>query len=517
MTPEKRLLLALTLTLTILLAWSLFSPPSPPGGPIEKLQPIENKIVSIAPPSLEPGLEFSIDPIELEVDPQRGGIQSIRIEGADLLMNANPGLFQAEMIKPADLPLRFETRWEEGRLQSLARSSSGIEITRQLSKNRDGSNYLARCKLQLKNSSSESQQCQMRMVTYRPLYFSASEGQQYRYTMVSAEGKNRAVGWKEGHTQNFPASPEWIVAQGKSYGILVQPLKPAGMFHVEHSSGQTPVGWLTLPVVELAPGQTQEWEFKWYAGPLSLKSLRQAGVEQMVSFGAFSGITKILFRLLSWSHGWLKNYGLAILVISFLIWLLFFPVTWAGIRMTKTMGKLQSHVERIRREHGKDQQRTNREMMQLYQKHRVNPLSGCLPLFLQMPIFIALYQVLSRSPELKGASFLWIRDLSGPDALVRFPSEIPLIGRNLNLLPILMAVLMFFQQRMTQTPQAGLSDEQALQQKMFKWFPLLFGFLFYGLPSGLVLYWVTNTLLTLGQYRLYARLHPEMDLRSQGD
>jgi YidC/Oxa1 family membrane protein insertase len=148
----------------------------------------------------------------------------------------------------------------------------------------------------------------------------------------------------------------------------------------------------------------------------------------------------------------------------------------------------------------------NREIMELYKKHRVNPLSGCLPMFIQMPIFIALFQVLSRSAELKGAPFLWIKDLAAPDALVRFPKPVPLVGESLNLLPILMAVGMFVQQRMTSTNSAGMSEEQKAQQKIFKWFPLVFSFLFYGLPSGLVLYWVVNTALTLSQYALFHRI-----------
>ena len=177
--------------------------------------------------------------------------------------------------------------------------------------------------------------------------------------------------------------------------------------------------------------------------------------------------------------------------------------------MTKVMGKLQPQVERLRKEYGKDSQRMNQEMLRLYQKNRVNPLSGCLPLLFQMPIFIALFQVLTRSPELRGAGFLWIQDLSAPDALIRFSSTIPLLGKSLNLLPILMMLAMFIQQRMTQTAPIALTEEQAMQQKLFRWFPILFGFLFYGLPSGLVLYWVTNTTLTLGQYLLYFRLHRE--------
>ena len=135
--------------------------------------------------------------------------------------------------------------------------------------------------------------------------------------------------------------------------------------------------------------------------------------------------------------------------------------------------------------------------MELYRQYNVNPMGGCFPMLLQMPIFIALYQTLMRSVELKGAHFLWIKDLSMPDAAFHLPFTIPFLGNAINLLPILMIGAMILQQQLSQHGKA--SSSQADQQKMMaRIMPIMFGFIFYNLPSGLVLYWLTNTLLTSG-------------------
>ena len=160
------------------------------------------------------------------------------------------------------------------------------------------------------------------------------------------------------------------------------------------------------------------------------------------------------------------------------------------------MKKIQPHIQKLKEIHKDNPQKLNKEMMELYKKYNVNPLGGCLPMLLQMPIFIALYQGLMKSIELKGESFLWIKDLAQPDA-VPLPFSLPVIGSSINILPILMVIVMVLQQKITQgLTGSALSDEQASQQKMMMVImPLMFGFIFYKMPSGLVLYWFTNTIL----------------------
>ena len=142
-------------------------------------------------------------------------------------------------------------------------------------------------------------------------------------------------------------------------------------------------------------------------------------------------------------------------------------------------------MEELRRVYKDNPQRLNKEVLELYRKNKVNPLGGCLPMVMQIPIFFSFYMVLTRLVDLRGANFLWIKDLSQPDRLITTPE--------INILPILMAITMFFQQRFSMVPTAGSSGEQ--QRLMSFIFPIMFGFFFYRLSSGLVLYWFVNSLI----------------------
>ena len=161
----------------------------------------------------------------------------------------------------------------------------------------------------------------------------------------------------------------------------------------------------------------------------------------------------------------------------------------------KQMQTLQPKIEELRNIYKDNPQKLNKEIMELYRQHKVNPLGGCLPIVLQMPIFFALYQALMRSVALKGAKFLWIKDLSAPDRLFILPTSLPILGNEINILPILMAVGMFIQQKISAGATSSASAEQ--QKLMMALFPLLFGFIFYHMPSGLVLYWFINSTFML--------------------
>ncbi|MDD2680043.1 MAG: YidC/Oxa1 family membrane protein insertase, partial [Candidatus Omnitrophica bacterium] len=150
----------------------------------------------------------------------------------------------------------------------------------------------------------------------------------------------------------------------------------------------------------------------------------------------------------------------------------------------------------LRKQYKDNPQKMNKEIMELYRTHKVNPFGGCLPLILQMPIFFALYNALMRSVALKGAKFLWIKDLSEPDKLFILPVSLPVLSNEFNILPLIMAIGMFFQQKISSAAASGPSAEQ--QKIMLIVMPVMFGLIFYRMPSGLVLYWLVNSLLMLG-------------------
>lgn len=236
-----------------------------------------------------------------------------------------------------------------------------------------------------------------------------------------------------------------------------------------------------------------------FIGPQSKEILTSYGYQDVVYYGKFGAISSVIMNILQKLQSILGNWGFSIILLSIGIYLILLPFTAASTKSMLKMQKLQPQIEELKEQYKDNSQKLNKEIMKLYKESRVNPLGGCLPLFLQLPVFIGLYQAILRSIELKGASFLWIKDLSVPDRTLPLGFELPFLGSYLNILPIFMAILMAFQQRLTQ-PGAGQSEQQRM---MMVFFPIFFGFIFYNFPSGLVLYWLTNSILTfIYQYRL---------------
>jgi YidC/Oxa1 family membrane protein insertase len=188
-----------------------------------------------------------------------------------------------------------------------------------------------------------------------------------------------------------------------------------------------------------------------------------------------------------------------IIIISVLTKVLFFRLTHKSFKSMKDLQELQPKIQALKEKFGDDRQKLSQETMKLYKEAGVNPLGGCLPLLLQMPVFIALFNVLRYTIELRQAPFFgWINDLSQQDVLFTLPMSLPLIGNAFSLLPILMGASMFVQTKiggsLTGTPQA-----QTTPKGFNTMLPIVFTFLFYKMPSGLVIYWIVNTVLSVGQ------------------
>ena len=237
------------------------------------------------------------------------------------------------------------------------------------------------------------------------------------------------------------------------------------------------------PARQAAPGAQIEFSSRLYLGPKIQDSLPEIapGLEYTVNYGIFTVFSKPLFWLLEKIYGLVGNWGWAIVILTVLIKAAFFKLTEAQYRSTARMRKLQPRVEQLKERYGDDRQRMSQAMMELYKKEKVNPLGGCLPILVQIPIFIALYWVLLESVELRQAPFiLWIDNLSKRDPYF--------------VLPALNAVFMFATQRLT--PMVGMDP---LQQKMMQAMPVVFSVMFAFFPAGLVLYWATNAGLSLAQ------------------
>jgi len=227
----------------------------------------------------------------------------------------------------------------------------------------------------------------------------------------------------------------------------------------------------------------QNMNFHGYIGPKEYKTLEaiKPVLTHTIEYGWFTFASAPLFSLLSWLHGLFGNWGWAIMALTLLIRAVLYPLTYKGMVSMQKMKNISPQVKALQAKYKSDPQRMNKAVMDLYKKHGANPLGGCLPMLLQIPVFFAIYRVLLNAVELQGAPWmLWVTDLSRMD--------------NTFVLPILMGASMYYQQRLT---PSNFTDP--MQEKVFKFLPIIFTFFFVTFPSGLVLYWFTNNIFSIAQ------------------
>jgi len=247
------------------------------------------------------------------------------------------------------------------------------------------------------------------------------------------------------------------------------------------SQGNYIIGF-TGSAVAVAPGSQGEIAATLYAGPKDQDKLEELspGLRLTVDYGFLWFLAQPIFWLLSAIHTLLGNWGWSIIVLTIIIKLIFFPLSAASYRSMARMRAVAPKMQALKEQHGDDRQKMSQAVMELYKKEKINPLGGCLPILVQMPVFLALYWVLLESVEMRQAPWMfWITDLSIKDPFF--------------ILPIIMGVTMFIQQQLNPTPP------DPMQAKVMKLLPIIFTFFFLWFPAGLVLYWVVNNVLSIGQ------------------
>lgn len=238
----------------------------------------------------------------------------------------------------------------------------------------------------------------------------------------------------------------------------------------------------TTPQFTATPGQTVSFKHNIYVGPKEIDILKAQGssFEQSLDLGWFTAIAKPMLYSLKFFYKYVGNYGVAIIIITIILKIIFFPLTHKSYKSMKEMSKLQPKMAALKEKYKNDRDAMNRAVMELYREHKVNPLGGCLPMLVQIPVFFALYKALMFSIELRHAPFMfWITDLS-----VKDPYYVT---------PVIMGATMFIQQKLTP------SNMDEMQQKIMLFLPLIFIFMFLSFPAGLVLYWLVNNILTIAQ------------------
>ena len=305
---------------------------------------------------------------------------------------------------------------------------------------------------------------------------------EHKGPVILANDKREEFDEKIEATGNFRENIRWIAQEDKYFTAALIPVTPVEGATVWKEANSAEIA------LKLAP---QKNEFIFYAGPKEYDRLKElnSGLEHIIDFGWFSIVAMPLFWVLKFFYSFLGNYGWAIILLTIVTRIPFIPIMHKSQQSMKKMQKIQPMMTEIKERYKDDAQRQQKEMMELYKKHKVNPIGGCLPMLLQIPVFIALYNVLLKAIELRGAPFIfWITDLAIKDPYYVFP--------------IVMGITMVIQQKMTP------STMDPKQAKMMMFMPVIFTFMFLSFPAGLVIYWLVNNVLGIAQ-QFYANKHAE--------
>ena len=426
-------------------------------------------------------------------------------------------------------------RGDGGSLTAEKTMPSGLRVVKQFDL---GSNYQLTARVRMENTSAQPLTLpaqQLSIGTATPM------GPRDPMTMMGVFwfGGNKAEhveqSWFDGGASCFSRTPRteyssgtnavlWAAVHNQFFAIVVVPgtNAVAGQFTthridlpaptaqelaVDSKMTRTPHGLegaLTYGAITLAGNQSLERIYTIYAGPKQEKLLSSVGrhTGEIMDFGFFSLISKFMLRLMNFLHGLvapivphaLGDYAVALILMTVIIKLIFWPLTKASTRSMKRMQALSPEMKKIQEKYKDDPMKMNKKVMEFWREHKVNPMSGCWPMLVQLPIFFALFRMIPNAIELRGTPFLWACDLSKPDTVFIIPG----IFFAINPLPIIMGVTMLWQARL-QPPSPGMDPAQ---QKIMKYMPLMFLVFLYNQPAGLTLYWTVQNLLTIAQTKL---------------
>lgn len=527
---EKRFILAFALSLLILLVYPYFlqrvSPPqtTAPSRSEEARLPLPREIpveeTQAPTPPEEPVHEVKAgyeDPVYTATLTSRGGgFSSLSLKPFAHGITHGHYLMEENQALPSGFSTRLfqDGVWKEGtyaleknEARVIEWSASETGAFRMWKRFRlEPGRYLLSLEVEAENITSEPETLQYELVV--PLFVADTPE---KYHMDLEADYVAAAQFEVKPARQFAKQPflkegpvDWVAAEKKYFTLIV---KPEGTLeHVRSTFDGTALTHHLKPMpVSLDPGARVRHRYLIYAGPKEYRALKEPrlGFERILHTRFLGGLWIYFLMLLNLFYKVFHNYGFAIIVLSSLIKLAFAPLTHMSFESMRKMQALQPKLKALQEQYKKDPQRLNQEVMQLYKKNKVNPFGGCLPLFLQMPIFVALYQTFSYAMELRGAPFVWwIRDLSEPDQMFLLPFSLPFLGNQVNILPLIMMGTMLWQQKLT--PQTVATKEQEMMMLLM---PVLFGFIFYSLPSGLVIYWIINNLLTIFHQLFIKKLH----------
>jgi YidC/Oxa1 family membrane protein insertase len=543
---EKRALIATVISIAILLGYQLYvaqydpapkpeapkAAPEPPPAPPAAAAPPPAARPGLAPAAAEKLVAVETDLLGVRLSTRGARATAWRLtkyrdkedKAVDLVAGASgPGAAAPLLLVGEDqgLPgltyaadrdrLELTEPGASGTITFTAATPAGLAVEKRVTF-RSGS-YRAEVEVRLRNTARTDLPAGVRLV-WGPGFRTPSAGDPSQPQLPTAwvDGKRiqddparlkeeavhaGGVSWVALHDTYFTAS---LLAGTKDAAAVIG--KAAAEAGETREKRDEPVIGLATRAVRLAPGAEAGAQFAVYGGPKDVDLLKGAGsgLDDLLDFGFIDTHILPLARpalyLLKFLNGLTGSYGLAIIILTVLIKAAFHPLTMKGLRSMQAMQALQPRMAAIQEKYKNNPKKRQEEMMGLYRRHGANPMGGCLPMLLQVPIFIALYNALSASVELWRAPFLWISDLSAPeDGLFTLWG-----GIEFRPLPLLMGASMFVQQKMT--PTTG--DPRQAQMLLYM-MPTLFTFMFWGFPSGLVLYWLVNNGLQILQQHFFLK------------
>jgi YidC/Oxa1 family membrane protein insertase len=448
---------------------------------------------------LKPVYHFKLGPVAFEVErylsPAAAGIKdkdlvregganelplTVSWEGKSLKM---PGL---ELNEASTTALNLKAG-EKGTLKFTAVSPEGLTIVKTYTFK--GDNYGFDLAVQVANHTSQPLDGQLNLDLSEN--FTGEEASRFHFLGFNGSINNKVEDIKSGglkESKTFTGKVEWAGLDEGYFMTTVIPESAKAWVTLSEPPKGTMTASVRTPVEALGSGQATQISYVLYFGPKNLNDLKPLGLEKAVNFGWFDFLGKPLLKFLNWLDRYSFNYGWAIVILTILLRIVFWYPNHKSYKSMKDMQKLQPKVAKLREKYKDDKETMNKELMALYRTFKVNPMAGCLPMLLQLPVFIALYNVLGYAIELRHASFIptlpftnivWLADLSAKDPLL--------------ITPLVMGATMFIQQKMT--PSTG----DPTQAKMMMFLPLIFTFMFLNFASGLVIYWLVNNVLSIAQ------------------
>ncbi|MCC5792808.1 MAG: membrane protein insertase YidC [Legionellaceae bacterium] len=460
-------------------------------------------------------IDVKTDVLHLQVDPQQGDIVSAQLLDYPLSVEqkdqpitllttdpqhrytANSSLFQVRNGQIHNLDFNFTATQTAYHLESgentvvlrlTGQSEEGLEVEKRFTLERGS--YVVKVSYHINNQTDQSFQAYFnrQLLRQSPVEDQSSIFHVGSYTGASysspGEQRFKKVSFKDMSKANLnvKANNGWIAMQQHYFLSAWVPQDNTKNTFYTRADGDTYTIGAVSPLIKVAPQQQKTLESQLYVGPeisSNLKALAP-GLDLTIDYGWLWFLSSLLFSLMKSIHSVVGNWGWSIVLVTVLIKLAFYRLSATSYKSMANMRKLQPKLESLRERYGDDKAKMSQATMELYRSEKVNPLGGCLPILVQIPVFIALYWVLLESVELRQAPFIgWIHDLSVADPY--------------HILPIIMGITMLIQQRLNPAPP------DPMQAKIMMFLPILFTALFWNFPAGLVLYWIVNNSLSILQ------------------